>query len=242
MVRLLIRKALQKFGYDIVKTNYIHTPGNVDMKELMDEFGWMKSFGFKTIIDIGANEGQFSEKIRILFPDARIYAFEPIPDTFHKLEKNFGGDSRFKAFNVGLADEAGVFDFELNDYTPSSSLLTMSDTHKSSFDFAKNVHTIAVKIETLDNMLQNEQLPLPILVKIDVQGVEDKVIAGGEHTLRLAAGVISEVSFEELYKGQPLFHSIYEKIHQLGFSYHGSLEQLKSPSGAVLQADAFFSK
>ena len=58
------------------------------------EYRWLHNFHFKTIIDIGANEGQFSDKMRILFPEAEIFAFEPLPEVFERLKSNFSRDDR----------------------------------------------------------------------------------------------------------------------------------------------------
>jgi hypothetical protein len=83
----------------------------------------------------------------------------------------------------------------------------------------------------------------PILIKIDVQGFEDKVIAGGADTIKKAKVIIIEVTFKELYTDQPLFHDIYEMLSKLGFTYHGNFDQLPSPvTGEILQADAIFIK
>ena len=43
------------------------------------EYKWLEAYKFGSIIDVGANEGQFSDRMRILFPDADLFAFEPLP-------------------------------------------------------------------------------------------------------------------------------------------------------------------
>lgn len=50
---------------------------------------WLKEMDIKSVLDIGANEGQFASLIRILLPDATINSFEPIPQCYEKLKKNF---------------------------------------------------------------------------------------------------------------------------------------------------------
>ncbi len=119
----------------------------------------------------------------------------------------------------------------------------MADEHKNSFDFAVKTDPIKVKVDTLDNFMDKENFELPMLIKIDVQGFEDRVIRGGSDTIRKADMVICEVSFTELYKEQLLFDSTYEMFKDLGFSYAGSVEQLRSPdTNRILQADAIFIK
>lgn len=242
-MRLLIRKILQKFGYDIVKYNPSYVAGRVDKEELDIEFGWLKEFNFKTILDIGANEGQFADKMISLYPDALIYAFEPIPETFNLLSENFKTIKQFHPVNIALGDTTGEITFNRNEYSPSSSLLPLSDKHVENFDYAVKTNPISVKIDTLDNVMSLENINFPLLIKIDVQGFEDKVIEGGEETIKKADLILCEVSFVELYKGQLLFADIYEMLRKLGYAYAGSIEQLRSPeSNRILQADAVFIK
>jgi hypothetical protein len=81
----------------------------------------------------------------------------------------------------------------------------------------------------------------PLLLKLDVQGFEDKVIAGGENVVARAKIIIIEVSFQPLYEGGLLFDDIYRILKERGFAYHGNFDQLLSPKdGRALQADAIF--
>jgi len=80
-----------------------------------------------------------------------------------------------------------------------------------------------------------------ILLKVDVQGYEHKVIDGSRNILNMVKVIIIETSFHELYEGQPLFAEIYELLNRLGFVYSGSWGELKSPlDGAPLQQDSIF--
>jgi hypothetical protein len=98
-------------------------------------------------------------------------------------------------------------------------------------------------VRRLDEALDGITLEPEVLVKIDVQGYEDKVIAGGEQTLSRARAIVIEVSFQKLYEGQPLFDDIYRLLTARGFTFMGHLYQLLNPSdGSVLQADALFLK
>jgi hypothetical protein len=95
----------------------------------------------------------------------------------------------------------------------------------------------------LDDLAAELDIRAPFLVKMDVQGFEDKVIAGGPNTIRRADIVVVEVSMIRLYAGQPLFADIYRMMTDLGFQYRGNWEQCISPlDGQVLQADAIFMK
>jgi hypothetical protein len=47
---------------------------------------WLVRSGIKTIIDVGANTGQFSRAIHEVLPEAYIYSFEPLSDCFSELK------------------------------------------------------------------------------------------------------------------------------------------------------------
>ncbi len=242
-MRKFIRRLAQRFGYDIVKYKPPFVRGKLDRDSVLVEHRWLQAYGFQSIIDIGANEGQFSDRMRILFPEAKIYAFEPLPGVCESLRKNFAGDSNFEAFNCGLGEQEGSIEFWENEYSPSSSFLRLSTAHKENFEHAVGEKRVEVSVRRLDQVLSGRILKGPLMVKIDVQGFEDKVIRGGEAVLSGAALIICELSFRELYKGQPLFASIYRQLTGLGFRFAGHLDQIASPeTHEPLQADGIFIK
>ena len=242
-MRLFIRKMMQKFGYDIVKYHPKYKIGYFDTQNLEGEFKWLKEFDFKTILDIGANEGQFADKMHAVFPAATIYSFEPIPETFAVLTKNFENVPQIKPVNIAIGDAAGEISFNKNESTASSSFLKMTNQHTDNFYFAIKTEPISVKVDTLENAMKEMDLVLPLLIKIDVQGFEDKVIKGGTEVIKKADLVFCEVSFVELYNGQSLFEKTFQTFKDLGFKYIGSIDQLRSPeTNHILQADAIFIK
>ncbi len=204
---------------------------------------WFKSLGIDTVLDIGANTGQFTKTIALLLPNAKIYSFEPLPDCFAQLQEFSLNNPRINIFNLGIGDESGVLSFERNEYSPSSSFLKINDTHKQAFTFTENSTTVKVKIERLDDVTQNLDLGKSLFIKIDVQGYEDKVLKGGEETIKKANIVIVETSFVPLYESQPLFDDVYSVFKKLGFSYFGMNDQLSDPhTGQILQGDAIFTR
>lgn len=204
---------------------------------------WLQEQNFKAIVDIGANVGQFGKKIRQYYPDAHLYSFEPIPLVYKELVDNFKGDSNFTPFNVGLGDKEGKMEFYMNEFSDSSSMLKMGDLHKENFPFTKHEKVIYVDIKTLDNCIDVNKIEKPYLVKLDVQGFEEQVINGGLEIIRSAEMIITEASYKELYEGQSLFDTLYEKIKGFGFQFIGNLDQMNSAfNGEPLQGDAIFQK
>jgi len=125
--------------------------------------------------------------------------------------------------------------------TQSSSFLPQLGSFKEAFPEAAKATSVPVKIRTLDGMKDEIAIQDSLLVKIDTQGFEDKVISGGRVTIRRARVAIIEVSFVPLYDGQPLFSDIYETMKSLGHTFAGVLDVMRDPrTSMVLQADAVF--
>jgi FkbM family methyltransferase len=202
---------------------------------------WLREANIRTVIDVGANRGQFARTARALFPDSRIYSFEPLTDCHAELAGALGRDPRFRAFNLAIGDEEGSITMHRNMFDASSSMLEMNDVLRKNFPFTGPASELTVPMQRLDTVCRDLPMESEVLVKMDVQGYEDRVIAGGRETIGRASVVLAEVSFEPLYAGQPLFSAIDGALKDLGFRYHGSWEQIVSPlDGRVLQADAIF--
>src|SRR5207244_3154639 len=68
---------------------------------------WLREFRFATILDIGANTGQFALAARAIFPASRIVSFEPLDDCCQRLRASLRGDPNFEAFNAALGEARG---------------------------------------------------------------------------------------------------------------------------------------
>jgi len=208
-----------------------------------EPYEWLKGKDIHTILDIGANTGQFASQFHRLLPDATLYSFEPLEDCYNELLKKMGHSPKFHAFNFAVGDKNGKVPIYRNDYTPSSSLLSMKELHKRAFPFTKHTTAQTIPIKRLDDILDELDIIENVLVKIDVQGTEDKVILGGEKLISRASVLILETSFQSLYQDQPLFDTIYEMLKQRGFIYAGSEHTIRNPNdGSILQSDSVFYK
>lgn len=202
---------------------------------------WFKSLNINTVIDIGAFIGQFSSLIHVLLPECRIYAFEPLPECYDKLIRRMACASHFKAYNFALGNEGCKVKFYPNEYKAASSILQMSEVATKNFTFLYQKDPFEVKVAILDDIVRDLELIDSTLIKIDVQGYEDKVIKGAEKILKRTKVVIVETSFGTIYTGQPLFKDIFNLLTSMGFNYNGSLGEIKSHvDGRILQQDSLF--
>ena len=241
MIKRAVKKILEATGFELRRININHK----FEPEREDRFKWMRNLNIRTVLDVGANTGQFAGEIHAILPEAAIYSFEPLRDCYDLLVEKMSPVPKFRAFDFALGSEASEIEMHRSEFTPSSSILRMSGLHKQAFPFTSKVVLEKVAIKRLDDVTGNLDLAKNILIKIDVQGFEDRVIAGGLKTIQIAKLLIVETSFESLYDDQPLFDTIYEMVKRMGFAYHGNLNfsQLSNPiDGNILQADAIFIK
>jgi FkbM family methyltransferase len=198
----------------------------------------------RSVIDVGANTGQFARHISQFFPQAKLYCFEPLAEPFAELRRWAAAQSgRVTAFNVALGAEAGETQMFCHvEHSASSSLLATTEVCNQLYPQTRAQDSVSIKLTTLDAALADESLPPDVLVKLDTQGYERQVIRGATATLRQTRAVIVEINLYRLYDQQPSFIELATMLNELGFRYAGNLEQTCSPTGEVVYVDAVFLK
>ena len=204
---------------------------------------WFYQLQIDTVLDIGGNIGLFSKTMRQMLPNAQIYAFEPLPDCYALMSARMKGDIKYQGFNCGLGETEEALLIQQNSHAPSSSFLQLGEKHKEAFPFTAETQQIKVPVKRLDDLASDLNLGKNLMIKVDVQGFEDKVLRGGLETFSKAKLLILELSYQELYKGQPLFNDIYQELMKLGFQFCGTMAQMPEPtSQELLDADCIFIK
>lgn len=222
--------ALRRRGFDVPLYERLTAP-------------WLAARQFATVIDIGANEGQFAEVALKAFPRAQIMAFEPLPDCHQRLLDKFQHESRLRTFNLALADLPGDLEFHRHAFTPASSFLKLAALQARAFPHTVDSAVVKVQRARLDDAIAYAELNRPIFMKIDVQGYEAKVIEGGKETIGITDVVMVECAFQPMYEEQPSALEIINQMVGAGFCLAGIMDQMVAPeSGRPLQADLLFSR
>lgn len=236
MIKKAIVALIHALGYDVYKIPKI-------------DFAGLDLMGINTILDIGANRGQFAKRAFAVFPKAEIFCFEPTKTAFEELHgwAKSSGQGRVFAFNIALGNKREKKEMFLHsDHDDSSSMLQTTKGYERNFPFVKNQQAVKVNQYPLDlavEELVKKSFEKEILVKMDVQGYEDLVIEGAKNTLSKAKACIIEIVNDELYKGQPDFSKIFLLMKSLGVAYYGNLEQVKDhKDGHIIYYDAIFIK
>lgn len=149
-----------------------------------------------TIIDCGANLGQYAEVVisELQDKDFRLYCFEPSFQTFNKVKSKL--DDLIELGKVHVLNEA------LSSSVGEATLFSdASDSKYASLSKLDLEHTgkvmdkeETIKTNTLDSFLESEGLQKVDLLKLDVEGHELSVLQGGKNALE--NGVVEQIQFE----------------------------------------------
>ena len=200
---------------------------------------------FHTIIDAGANVGQFALAAAKRFPLAEIYCFEPVPDVYEILENNVKKNPKIHVYNGAVGDISGKIQFYRNDYTPASSVMAiqgdLKDHNRMNCE-AKNTQAIEVDIFELDNLFLTFAIDIekPVLLKLDVQGYEKKVLQGAVKALECVDYIALEATFVKLYENQPLFDELHAMMHEINFELVAPLDVNIGINNSIVEMDMLY--
>jgi FkbM family methyltransferase len=127
----------------------------------------------KTVFDIGANVGQSAALYAKSFPEADIYSFEPVLETFTALVRNTKSLSNVKAFNCAFGDRDEAMQINITEDSTGSSI-----THY------RNAKTETISVCTLDAFSKDNGIQRIDFMKVDTEGFELEVIAGAQQMLQ----------------------------------------------------------
>jgi len=183
-----------------------------------DTIAWLESFQPDAVFyDIGANVGMYSvysASVR----GVQVFAFEPESQNFALLNKNIFSNNltgSIKAFPVALSDATAFDSLFLSGFMSGGSCHNFGesvDFNDRPFQSTFEQGCFAIP---LDRLIADFGFPMPDYIKVDVDGLEHKVISGAMNTIR--SGVRSVLVEVNTLRNDHL--QLVEKMEQLGFSW-----------------------
>jgi FkbM family methyltransferase len=173
------------------------------------------------IFDVGGHYGETSEEYRRFFPIATIHAFEPTPASFEIMQRKFAKDRQHHLHQVALSDQAGSAVFTVNQTDSTNSLLATEDgVHEHWRQLVQTEGTVEVKTQTLDAFCDTQGIKTIDILKLDVQGAENRVLKGAQQMLARGAirAVFLELIVTRTYVGQAEPGELLTMLRQAGFT------------------------
>lgn len=195
-----------------------------------------------TVVDIGANRGQFALVARRCLPHARVISFEPLPAAAVKFRAVFAGDDRVTLHEVAIGPAPGDATIHVSKRDDSSSLLPITATQVALFPGTEETSTAVVRVAPLREFIPAADIQTPALLKLDVQGYELEALRGCEDMLGQFACVYAECSFVELYAGQAKADEVIAWLRERGFRLRGVHNMDYDRDGRAIQADFLFAR
>jgi FkbM family methyltransferase len=193
-----------------------------------------------TIFDIGANIGWYSCHMAKKLPNSKIYSFEPIPETFEKLNKNVKVNdiTNVVLVNIAFSSKKEILTFY---YSP----LVSGASSSQNITENENMSKLDCAADTLDNYIAVNNIKKLDFIKCDVEGAEYFVFQGGSKTF----GEHKPVVFTEmLRKWAAKFgyspNDIIAYFKSFGYkcyvSNEGKLRQIDEVTDGTLETNFFF--
>ena len=191
--RMVPTCTLEKDGYSIK----FHTPTE-HVKALVDTIfvqepetiDWISTFVSGNIfLDIGANIGLYSIWATIS-QDVQCFAFEPESLNFSILMRNIVSNKlghKLIAYPIAISNKSGFDEFHLTVFEPGESCHVFGEKINYTKQPIEPAISQGCYSTTIDNLVSESVIPIPNYIKVDVDGIEPKIIEGAKKTLESSA-------------------------------------------------------
>ncbi len=210
---------------------YFNIAASIELEDLI------KDLDLDIVIDIGSNKGQFVLILNKYFENIKILSFEPIHELLEKQKKFFKNTkNNIKFFNTAVGALNSKIDLNITRSKDSSSILEFEkiDNLGRNFDI---VEKREINVITLEDVLNNTDLNGSILLKLDVQGYELKVLEGAEKLLPKIKYIITEVAENQIYKEQVTKNILLRYLKEKNFEILKSANEYRLKNTSYKQKD-----
>jgi FkbM family methyltransferase len=138
-----------------------------------------------TVLDVGAHAGFYSLLAGLANPQARVFAFEPMPRVFAALERNVKLNklANVRCFSAAVGALNGTQEFYFPDQEQPISSSLRSDMLMATFP-ADSIKHVSVSVVSLDQFIAEQDISQVDLIKLDTERTEHEVLAGARELLK----------------------------------------------------------
>lgn len=150
------------------------------------------------ILDIGANQGYYSLKVKSYAPNCKIIAFEPNPLMYDALLKNIKSNNvqMFESENVAIADKDGFINLEIVPQIGAigGKSIKIPERKWMKDEFIRNINAKTLALDTVFNKYKIDKVDI---LKIDVEGMEVEILSNC-HNLDKVERLVIEYHSEKI--------------------------------------------
>jgi FkbM family methyltransferase len=236
-MKKLVKSILKWYGYEIKKPN-------LREDHLLRRMKIIDANHIDTILDVGANTGQYGTIIRAIGFKGRIISFEPVSKSYQELLVNIKKDDHWTTLNYALGNREGSAVINIAGNSVSSSILDMLPSHLKHRPSSKYIDQELIEIHKLDTVIEDiKKDNETYLLKIDAQGYEYNILEGASAALTHIKGVQVEMPLEPLYNDERNMCELITYLQNKGFRLI-SIEpgSVDLENGQMFQVDGIFIK
>ncbi|MBC7631695.1 MAG: FkbM family methyltransferase [Flavobacterium sp.] len=228
--KLWLRRALQRADIEIGRGPYASRLVKTLQSRRLD-----------TMLDIGANVGQYAVLTRSAGFSGTIISCEPLDGAFDELNQRASRDECWTALKTAVGAEPGTATINVSQNSFSSSIRDMTAAHLDTAPQSRYIATEEVPVTTVRDLVTSHDLdPARTLLKIDTQGFEGEVLRGAGDLIGQVGAIQLELSFVELYDGQLLFDELVARMSADGYRIQQLEPGISDRNGRMLQVDGLF--
>jgi FkbM family methyltransferase len=211
----LLQRLVRRCGYDLSPLRKAKA-GHAQLAAILHHQG------ITTVLDVGANVGQYGQRLRDWGYAGRIVSFEPLADAHAALTRRAAGDPDWiVAAPCAIGAAGGEVEIQRSAESDMSSILPQSDLLRRLSPSSAIQGIERVPLRRLDDIapayLQSAERPF---LKIDTQGYEPAVLDGALDFIPRLVGIQLEMSLLPLYREETGFQAMLERLQALGFELH----------------------
>lgn len=184
--------------------------------------------------DVGANRGEWSRQARAAFPNAALFLIEPQEEMAATLDAYCEHTISAKWKKAGAGSKQGTMELSV---WPDLAGSTFFDAPEVNDEFERR----DVLVVTLDGLVEEGWMPIPDLVKIDVQGFELEVLHGAMNLFGHTEVFVIETSLFPFFADAPVFADVFDFMRRQGYALYDFGGSVRRPlDGALASVDAVF--
>ncbi len=196
-------------------------------------------FSPRTILDIGAYQGDWTKMAHQIFPLAKIFMIEATPDN-KRLLKNVSEASGLAMALLGERPKKSVNFYIAN--PKKTAITTGNSVYLEKTRYFDSRHLIKLPMTILDELVAKRKLTNIDFIKIDTQGSELDILKGGPNTVSKAEFILLETQNLEYNNKAPFTEDVIIAMKSYGFRLFDILETHYLATGELFQVDLLFAK